>query len=69
MRTAVFKAATKGVDEIAKQIEGFVKLADRLPIDSPDFTLATNALQSLREAKLDLEIIRNRNKQLEQKKI
>lgn len=60
---AAFKVATKGIDNISKVMSSLVKLEDKLPFDSPELTLVTNALQSLREAKSDLEIIRNRNKQ------
>lgn len=62
-KTAVFRSAAIGISSIAVQIERFVKLCDKLPFESPEFTLVANALKSLRDAKDDLEIAMNRTKQ------
>lgn len=62
-KAAVFRSAAIGIGSIDIQIERLVKLCDRLPLESPEFTLAANALKSLRDARGDLEIAMNRTKQ------
>lgn len=61
-KAAVHKAAAKGVDDIDRLIERFVKLTHRLPVDSPEFTLVSNAIAALRDARSNIEIVRNRTK-------